>query len=712
MGTLTTNLDDHGVMTVTIDVADESMNVLNQALAEEFAELAADIEKNSAVKAVVIISGKDNSFVAGADIKMLNAVKTAEDGKRLAAGGHEVFNRISQSKLPFVAAIHGPCLGGGLELALACHYRIASDDRITKIGLPEVMLGLLPGGRGATLVPRMVNLPAALDLLLTGKQLDAKRAKRMGLVDEVVSPKILADVAVKAAAKFADSKLPRRKTSMKDRIMRLPGLRGLVLKKAREQVMKSTHGLYPAPLAILDVAEASLSSSLDAALDVESTKFGELTVSPEAKQLMNIYFATNELKKASFSGSDVEAQPVSHLGILGGGLMGAGIALVSIDKAGASVRMKDIRHEGILSAYKHFDTYYSKRTKRRILSSEEAKQRINRLTGSLDYSGFQQCDLIIEAVFEDLPLKQQMVADIEALGNEDTVFATNTSSIPITDIAAKAARPGNVLGMHYFSPVEKMPLLEIIRHEGTSDQAVATAVDFGRKQGKTVVVVKDGPGFYVNRILAPYMNAAMKCGMEGVPFDQIDKALVRFGFPVGPFKLLDEVGIDVGSKVQPILEEAFGLRMQGTGLQKSFVDSNRLGKKVKKGFYKYDNPKNSRTIDEDVYRELNITPDRIMADSEIVERCVLMMLNEAVLCLEDGTVGCARDGDIAAIFGIGFPPFLGGPFRHIEQCGLAATVETLRRLQKAHGDQYAPAPLLVEMAEQERTFYDDAQQAS
>jgi 3-hydroxyacyl-CoA dehydrogenase/enoyl-CoA hydratase/3-hydroxybutyryl-CoA epimerase len=707
MDTLTTTLDDHGILTVSIDVPGESMNVLNQALAEDFTQLAERIQQDSAIKAIVLISGKDNSFVAGADIKILTAVKTAEDGKRIAAGGHEVFNRISASSKPFIAAIHGPCLGGGYELALACHYRIATDDRKTKIGLPEVMLGLLPGGRGASLVPRMVSLPNALDLLLTGKQLDAKRAKKMGLVDEVVSPTILADIAAKTALKFAERKLPKRKQSMKDRLLRIPGIRGIILKKAREQVMKTTRGLYPAPLAILDVAETSLGSSLKQTLDVESTEFGKLAVSPEAKQLMNIYFASNDLKKETFIESDATAHAVDHVGILGGGLMGAGIALVSIDKGEASVRMKDIRHEGILSAYKHIDSFYRQRIKRRILSKEQAKKRINQLTGSLNYSGFKQCDLIIEAVFEDLTLKQQMVADIEALGNEDTVFATNTSSIPIGDIAAKAERPANVLGMHYFSPVEKMPLLEIIRHEGTSDQAVATAVAFGKKQGKTVVVVKDGPGFYVNRILAPYINAAMTCGMEGVPFDKIDEALVNFGFPVGPFKLLDEVGIDVGSKVQPILEEAFGERMKGPGLQNQFAASNRLGKKSSKGFYLYDKPKNSKTIDESVYRELNITPNKEMPASKIVERCLLLMLNEAVLCLEDGTIGCPRDGDIAAIFGIGFPPFLGGPFRHMDKRGLSTTVAALHRLQRNNGDQYAPATLLVEKANYEESFYGD-----
>lgn len=709
MDTVTTTRNDEGVLTVTIDVPDESMNVLNQALAEEFAELLATIEQDADIRAVIVTSGKDNSFVAGADIKMLNSVESEDDARQLVAGGQQLFNRISSSDKPFIAAIHGPCLGGGLELALACHYRIASDDSATKIGLPEVMLGLLPGGRGATLVPRIVSLPKALDLLLTGRQQDAKRARRLGLIDEVVPRPVLTEAARRAALKFMQDETPSRRMSLTDRCLKLPGLRGIVLRAARRKVMKTTRGLYPAPLAILDVAEASLSSSLSDALEVEKTKFARLAVSAEAKQLMNIYFASNDLKKETFVESAVTADTVDSVGIIGGGLMGAGIALVSIDKAGVSVRMKDIRHDGILGAYRYLDAWYAKRIRRKIVSSEQAKQRINRLTGSLDYSGFAKCDLVIEAVFEDLALKQQIVADIESLGNPHTVFATNTSSIPIGQIAATGERPQNVLGMHYFSPVEKMPLLEIIRHAGTSDQAVATAVAFGRKQGKTVVVVKDGPGFYVNRILAPYINAAMKCGMEGVPFDRIDSALMNFGFPVGPFKLLDEVGIDVGSKVQPILEEAFGERMRGPGLQTKLVESGRLGRKAGKGFYLYDKPKHSRKIDESVYRELNVRPHNRMPDDEIVERCVLMMINEAVLCLADDTIACPRDGDLAAVFGIGFPPFLGGPFRHADARGLADTVRSLQRLQQSHGNSYSPAPMLVEMADSGRSFHEDRQ---
>ena len=708
MDTLKTLLDHQGILTVSIDVPGEPMNVLNQTMAEEFTDLLKSVDHDSAIKAVILISGRDNSFVAGADIGMLKDIDSTENGKQLSANVQELFSRIDASSKPFVAAIHGPCLGGGLELALACHYRLATDDERTQFGLPEVQLGLLPGGRGATLVPRMISLPTALDLLLTGKRLHAARARRIGLIDEIVSPRILADAASIAAAKYMDRKVPGRKHPIKDRLLRLRGIRDLVLKQARQQVMKTTHGLYPAPMAILDVVTASMSKSLRSALDMESTKFGQLAASPEAKQLINLYFASNELKKESFVKADVRPVTVNRVGILGGGLMGAGIALVSIDKAHTSVRMKDIHHDGILRAYRHLDAFYKKRIQQKLLSTEQAKKHINRLTGSLDYSGFAQCELVIEAVFEELNLKQQMVADIEALGNEQTVFASNTSSIPVGDIAAKAERPGNVVGMHYFSPVEKMPLLEIIRHKGTSDQAVATAVNFGKTQGKTVVVVRDGPGFYVNRILAPYVNAAVSCGMEGVAFDKIDRALVNFGFPVGPFRLLDEVGIDVGSKVQAILQEAFGERMQDSGLQKQFVENDRLGRKTKKGFYLYDKPKNRRMIDHTVYRELNVTPDNMMSPSTIVDRCLLMMLNEAVLCLEDKTISCPRDGDIAAIFGIGFPPFLGGPFRYMDNRGLTTTVTDLRQMQFHHGRRYAPAPLLAEMADDRRMFYDNS----
>jgi 3-hydroxyacyl-CoA dehydrogenase/enoyl-CoA hydratase/3-hydroxybutyryl-CoA epimerase len=705
----TSELNAQGILTVSIDVPNESMNVFNQQVSDDFAELTQEIDQNRDIKAVIFISAKASGFIAGADIKMLDGVETAAQASAISTNAHRLLGGIANSRKPHIAAIDGVCLGAGYELALACHYRIASDNRATKIGLPEVMIGVLPGGMGNTKLPRLINLPAALDMLLSGKQLDSKRAKRLGLVDEVVSNKVLQQVAETAATRLIKKGLPERKLTLKDKVFTLPFIKDFVIKRAREQVLKKTNGLYPAPLAILDVVQQGISLPLKEALAIEAKKFGELTVSPEAQQLRKLYFATTSLKKEHFM-SDAAAkkivpQKVSKIGILGGGLMGAGIATVSIDKAGVSVRIKDIRDEGLMSAHAYVNNFYKARVKKRILSKEAAQKKINRLTSSLNYSGFKDSDLIIEAVFEDLKLKHKMLSDCEALDNESMIFASNTSSIPISDIAAKAKRPENVLGMHYFSPVEKMPLLEIIKHKGTSDQALSSAVDFGRKQGKTVIVVNDGAGFYVNRILAPYINAALELAMDGVALDKIDEALTHFGFPVGPIKLLDEVGIDIGSKIQAILEDAFGDRMASIGVQQKLIDNKRLGKKVRKGFYRYDEPKFAKNIDESVYTDLGITKKTEMSSELIVERCVYRMLNEAALCLDEGVIFSARDGDIGAIFGIGFPPFLGGPFQYMDTLGTVNVVNKLKEMELTQGQKYHPAPVLVTMAEANQTFY-------
>ncbi|MGS2718487.1 fatty acid oxidation complex subunit alpha FadJ [Eionea flava] len=658
-------LDHDGILTITIDVLHESMNVLNQQVMEEFDVLVKDIDANDEIRAVIITSGKNNSFIAGADISMLQKAQTAKEGTAIVEQAHRLLQTISHSQKPYIAAINNLCLGAGYELSLACHYRIANDNPTTKIGLPEVMLGLLPGATGTTKLSRLIALPNALDVMLTGKQLSTKRALRLGMIDEVVPASILLSAAKKSAIKLINNHYQRKPLPWSQRVLSLPGISHFILYMVRKKVLTKTQGHYPAPLAILDVIRYGLHRPITTALAYEAKKFGELTVSPQAKALINIYFSTTELKKATFIETITPAKKTNALGILGGGLMGAGIATISLEKTAATVRIKDISHDGMLRAQRHINDYYKQRVKRKIVTGEMATQRKNRLSSTLDYSGFSNCDIVIEAVFEDINIKQKMLAEIESLNNPNTIFASNTSSIPIKDIAAKAQRPENVIGMHYFSPVEKMPLLEIIKHEGTSDQTIATAVEFGRQQGKTVIVVDDCAGFYVNRILVPYINAAMQLGMEGVAFDKIDRALTRFGFPVGPIKLLDEVGIDIGSKIQPILEKAFGERMKSCGVQEILISNNRLGKKVKKGFYDYQG-KDKNAIDPEVYTELNIQKQVDMDEQIIVERCLYPMLNEAERCLADRVIQCARDGDIGAIFGIGFPPFLGGPFRYID----------------------------------------------
>ena len=702
--TLTHSLDNDGILTLSIDVPNESMNILNQQVMDDFDALYDEIKNDSNVNAVIFTSGKDSGFIAGADINMLQQAENIEDAARISYNAHRVLNLISHSKKPFVAAINGVCLGGGYELALACHYRIASESRQTKFGLPEVMLGLLPGATGTTKLPRILELPTALDLLLTGRQVDSRRAKKMGLINEIVPETILLKAAKKAALQLSTSGLKPIKPSWKTLLMRCYGIRDLIISQARKNVLKKTRGKYPAPLMLLDIIQNSLSKPFAEALSLEAEAFGQLTQTPEAKQLINIYFAQTALKKENYIDPTIKPREVKRLGVIGGGLMGGGITTVSIEKANTQVYVKDISQEGIAATYRHLANFYKTRTKRHILSIEAAKKKQNQCVGTTTYNGFEQCELIIEAVFEDLSLKHNIIEELEALGNKQIVIASNTSSLPIHKIATASKHPENIVGMHYFSPVEKMPLLEIITHDKTSDQALATAVEFGRRQGKTVIVVKDGAGFYVNRILAPYLNAAFECGVEGVPLDHIDETLKDFGFPVGPFKLLDEIGIDTSSKIQPILAEAFGDRMRVSEKMAVLINKKRLGKKVSKGFYRYEK-KQSDEIDTTVYDDLKVTPANKMAAKTIIERCVYMMLNEAAMCLDEGIIGSARDGDIGAVFGIGFPPFLGGPFRYMDSLGIDKVVSTLTHLNEKYGERYTPAARLLKMAEENRQFY-------
>lgn len=700
------NLDvrDDGIAILTMDVPGESMNTLKMEFGEQVSNVLDEIEANKSIKGVVLASGKKDSFVAGADVSMLAACETAEQAEKLASDGHVMFQRIEDMKIPFVAAIHGPALGGGLELALVCHYRVCTDSPKTQIGLPEVQLGLLPGGGGTQRLPRLIGVQQAMKMMLTGASVRAKQALKYGIVDDMVPASILMDVAIE----FAKKKLPKRQAPKLDLmgkfLERTPFGRKTMFDQARKQTLSKTKGNYPSPMLIIDCIEAGVNKGIKKGLAVEARNFGKLVASAESEQLRNLFFATTDMKKET-GVEGVEPGQLKKVGILGGGLMGGGIAFVTSSKAKLPARIKDIRAEGIANALKYSYDLLNKKVKRRFMRNSEMQKQMALLTGSIDYTGFGDADIVVEAVFEDLALKQKMVADVEEHCNENTIFASNTSSIPINQIAANAKRPEQVIGLHYFSPVDKMPLAEVIAHEKTSDQTISTTVEFARKQGKTPIVVKDGAGFYVNRILAPYMNEAANCVLAGEPIDHIDKSLVKFGFPVGPVKLLDEVGIDVGTKIIPILMEQFGERFSAPDAFDKVLADDRKGKKNKKGFYDYTGKKPGKEVDESIYSLLSVTPSKKMKGQEIAERCVLMMLNEAAMCLEEGVVRNPRDGDIGAIFGIGFPPFLGGPFRYMDKIGIANLVSKLEHYQQTLGDKYAPAEVLKEMAEKQKIFY-------
>lgn len=697
---------DDQIGVITMDIADESMNVLKAAFADEISALLAQIKANNQLKGLVFISGKPDSFIAGADISMLDGCKTAEEAQAIGRMGQQMFNQLEQLSIPLVAAIHGPCLGGGLELAMACHARVASNDSKTVLGLPEVQLGLLPGSGGTQRLPRLVGLQKALDMILTGKQLRAAQAKKAGLVDEVVANSILLEAAVKRALKGKPQREQPKLNLVGKVLERTPFGRNILFSQARKQTLQKTQGNYPAPLKILDVIKTGVDSGMQAGLAAEAKAFGELCMTKESAALRSLFFATTQMKKESGAG-DTKPTKVRKAAVLGGGLMGGGIANVTATKAGIPVRIKDINEQGISNALKYSYSLLEKKFKRRFISKAEMQKQLLLITGTTDYSGFHDADIVVEAVFEDLALKQQMVADIEQHCADNTIFASNTSSLPIGQIAAKATRPENVIGLHYFSPVDKMPLVEVIAHETTSAQTIATTVAFARKQGKTPIVVKDGAGFYVNRILALYMNEAANILLEGEPVEKIDKALVKFGFPVGPVTLLDEVGIDVGAKISPILTTELGERFAAPAAFDKLLADGRKGKKTEKGFYLYgkNGKKGKKLVDESVYGVLGVTPAPQLNSDEISSRCVVQMLNEAVRCLDEGIIASARDGDIGAIFGIGFPPFLGGPFRYIDQLGAASLVAQLRNLESRFGSRFAPAPLLVTMAEQQQRFY-------
>ncbi len=701
---------EDGVATLLLDVPGETLNVLATDVAEEFAAELARFERDAAVKGIVLASGKKDSFIAGARIGDFQAARTAADAEKLSRGAQAHFDALETYPKPIVVAIHGVCLGGGLEWSMACTWRIATDDPRTRLGLPETQLGVIPGAGGTQRLPRLVGVQTALDMICSARQVKARKALRSGLVDEVVPPALLLQVARQRARELAAGKLRRqaRRAGAVERLTHaaLEGNslgRGLVFWKARQAVRARTRGHYPAPLRAIDAVEHGMRRGKAAGLALEARIFGELAVSDTAQRLMEIFFAQTALRKdTGVDDPAVKPRPVSRVGVLGGGLMGSGIAIVT-SAAGLPVRVRERDDASAAKALGSVRAALDERVQKRSIDRLERDEKMRLVTATTTWSGLEGVDLVIEAVFEDLALKQEMVRAFEAV-NPRGIFASNTSSIPIGQIAQASRHPETVLGMHYFSPVPKMPLLEVIVTDRTAPEVTATAVAVGKKQGKTVIVVRDGPGFYTSRILAPYMNEAALILVEGGRIEDIDRALTAFGFPVGPMTLLDEVGIDVGDKVGKILHAAFGERMAPPAALHEVVAAGRLGRKNGKGFYTYDQKR--KRPDESVYALLPGGGARkAIPAAEIQERVVLQMVNEAILCLGEGILRSPRDGDVGAVFGLGFPPFRGGPFRHADALGSGALLDAMKRLQEKHGPRFAPAPLLAELGATGRRFH-------
>ena len=698
---------EEGIATIWIDSQKDKMNIVSPSLIGDFENVFKEIETNEDIIGAILISAKKD-FIAGADIKSFKGEKVG-DFQPFSRKGHELLQKIEDSKKPIVSAIHGTCYGLGVELSLACNSRVCSNDSETKLALPEVKLGLLPGGGGTQRLPRLVGLQASLDMMLTGKNIFPSKAKRIGLVDEVVHQSKLHNAAKKIVLSIIKNNFQRKKVKKSFTVKLLDGTslgRSVVFSQAKKTVLRLTKGNYPAPIEIIECVKIGLQKGLNAGYEAEVIKFEELILSNVSSALRNLFFTTTEKKKNPYK---VDLKNTQKIGVIGAGFMGEGITEVSIN-SGMDVLLKDLDDEMIHQARKNIWKNLNRKVKRRQMSKVSAKTTAQKAVGQLDYKGFNNIDVVVEAIVENMTVKKKLIKELESICKDDFIFASNTSSLPLTEMSEEAKKPENVVGMHYFSPVTKMPLLEIIKTNKTSEQAIATCYEIGKRQGKTCIVVNDAPGFYVNRILCPYLLEALILIEEGVRIEQIDKALKNLGMPVGPVALLDEVGIDVGVHVMSgnmtdLIKDRDGIKLNYS--MPKMLEDGLSGRKSKKGFYNYVKKKGKvkkGKVNEGVYKYFDSPVAKKINDKEITERCILILLNEAVWALEEGIIENITDGDIGGVFGIGFLPWSGGPFSYMNQTGISNIVDKMKHYQNLYGNKFQPRPMLIKMVEKNEKF--------
>jgi 3-hydroxyacyl-CoA dehydrogenase/enoyl-CoA hydratase/3-hydroxybutyryl-CoA epimerase len=695
---------------LSFDLPGEAVNKFSTPVMQEFERHIGDLEKNDRIKCLILRSPKKGIFIAGADINEIMAITDPEEGSKVSRLGQEIFDRFSRLPFPTVAVIDGACMGGGTELALACTFRIASDNEKTKIALPEVNLGIFPGWGGTQRLPRLIGVQRSLDIILSGKNLDAKKAFRAGVVDKVIPKEMVDEAALAFAADIIAGKdmltRVRRKTKglFNFLLEKNPFGRMLVYSQARKTLLKRTRGHYPAPLAALKVIRLGYKRSLKRGLGIESRYFGRSVVSPVSKNLIKIFFWTEAVKKENGTGKgDSQPLPVNRAATLGAGVMGGGIAQLFASR-NIPVRVKDINYDAVAKAYQQASHVLSGKLKRRRITRLEFDHIIQNITGTIDYSGFKNIDFVVEAIVEDLGIKKKVFTEIEQFIRPDTIVVTNTSSLLVNDMAKAFKYPERFVGMHFFNPVDRMPLVEIIRGASTNEQSLTTAFQLAKKLGKTPIVVNDGPGFLVNRLLVPYMVEAISLLEEGYEIAHIDSVMVRFGMPIGPVELFDEVGLDVAYKVAKILAQSMGDRLAESNLLTRMIELDRLGKKNDRGFYEYSGKK--KHIAPEVKNLIHIQKkDSPLSDEELVQRMLYPMVNEAARCLEEKIVSRPEKLDLAMIFGTGFAPFRGGLLGYADTEGIIKITEILNRFSTVYGVRFKPSEAMIRLSDTGRTFY-------
>ena len=713
--TIKTDLDADGILLMTIDVPGASMNTITAQMQADLTTLVGQIESDSAIKGAVITSGKSSGFVAGADLKEMSgsfgAAKSVAETLSIASALSKLFRRLETCGKPVACAINGLALGGGLEIALACHYRVAADDDRINLGLPEVMIGLLPGAGGTQRLPRLMGVQASLMYLLQGKNMKPKEALGFGVVNAVVPA-----AEVVAAAKAWVMANPKAQAPWDDKKFKFPGGAGQfnpgfvqTFMGGIAMVSKETWNNYNAPKAIMSAVYEGAQLPIDRALDIEAKYFTKLITHPQSHNMIRSLFVNKQAaEKGARCPAGIEPMPTQKLAMLGAGLMGAGVAMVSA-QAGMDVVLLDRDVAAAQKGKQYTADRLAKLVSRGKMAQDKADAILARIHPTADYGDLKGCDLVIEAVFEDRKIKADVTKATEAVVGADTIFGSNTSTLPITGLAEAWSKPANFIGIHFFSPVEKMPLVEIIVGKHTGDAAIAKALDYVRQIRKTPIVVNDSRGFYTSRCFGTYVQEGYAMIEEGITPALIDNCGRHAGMPVGPLAVGDEVAIDLSYKVKKQtmadLGEAY-LARPGDAAVDKMMELERFGRKNGKGFYVYPEDGGRKYLWPEIEKHFGHKPESEQPSAdEVKTRLIYRQLVECARCFEEGVLTTPEDGDLGAIFGWGFGPFTGGPFSHMDTVGLANVVATLDRLTQAYGERFATPKLLRDMAAKGGTFY-------
>ncbi len=694
---------------IEFDQKDSKVNVLTAETLREFDAALEEIKKQSSLDALVILSRKKDVFIAGADIKEIESITNPKEGRIKSQAGQDIFNKLEDFKIPTVAVIDGVALGGGCELALACQYRLSTFNEKVRIGLPEVNLGILPGFGGTYRLPRVLGLAEGLKMILTGKPIDSRKALKIGLVDKLVPQALLSEsiqefIAQIRAGKFPQDKYNRRRRKPLQKILEESLIiQALTFSQAKKSVLQSTKGFYPAPLKALEVIKENYYLNRAKGLLLEAKAFGELVQTEICKNCIHVFYISEKYRKLKLEGAEnISPQLIQKAAVLGAGVMGGGIAQL-LSAQDMWVRLKDINYPALQKGLQSAAKIYKEAVKKSRLTKAEASRKMAHISCTLDYSGFKNTDMVIEAVVEDMTLKRKIFKELSEVTNPKTILASNTSALSVSEMARQTKDPSKVIGIHFFNPVYRMPLVEIITTPMTSPETTVTTLEFVKRLGKTPIVVKDSCGFLVNRILLGYVNEAGRILEESGQPELIDKLMTSFGMPMGPFLLSDEVGLDVGIKVLHILAQGLGERFQPTQLFEKIYEQKLFGKKSGEGFYLH--AKEEKQVNPKVLKMFTkISKD--FKPQEYLKRMLYLMINEAALCLEERIVDGPAAVDVGMIFGTGFPAFRGGLLKYADSIGMASIVDDLKRFEeKFKADRFKPCRYLEELKKNKQGFY-------